>query len=65
MSLKELVSFIVFADDKRTIKQKFVVEDSNFNLVVDGRNFHRKFKHNRTPITLILDKEQKAIDWYN
>ena len=62
---ENIVSFIVFSDDTKLVNKKFTLKDHNFNLVANGDNFQKKYKLNRTPVTLILDKEFKVLDWYN
>ncbi len=58
----EIAAIIVFDATEQQIKKGFDLENSNFRLVPDGHNFHRKLDVNSFPHTVILDKQGKLME---
>ena len=57
----EIEAIIVFDATEQQIKQGFDLENSNFKLIPNGHNFHRKLNVNSFPHTVILDKQGRLM----
>lgn len=58
----EIEGIIIFDANKGQIQKGFDLIDSNFELIPDGYNFHRKLNINYLPTTIILDKQGKLME---
>ena len=60
----EIEAIIIFTTPKEEINRGFDLENSNFKLVANGRNYHNKLYINNYPSTIVIDKEGILIDIY-
>ena len=62
---EKVKAIIFFASNELDIKQGFDFQNSNFEIISNGYNFHEKFSITRFPTTIVIDKNGKLIDYYN
>jgi len=62
---EKIEAFILFGNDMKSIESLFKLKDSNFKIVPNAYNFHRKFNIVRTPTTLVLNPDRTVENWYN
>lgn len=60
--VSEIEAIIIFDASKQQIKNGFDLIDSNFKLIPNGNNFHRKLNIKFFPWTIILDKEGRLME---
>ena len=62
---ENIEAFILFNNDLSSIEKIFTLKNSNFKIIPDAYNFHRKFHVSRMPTTLVLKSGMIVEDWYN
>lgn len=61
---EKIEAFILFGNDIKSIEKIFTLKDSNFEIIPDADNFHKKFNVSRMPVTLVLEPDLTVEDWY-
>ncbi len=59
------VAIIVFDATEQQIEKGFDLENSNFKLIPNGHNFHRKLNIRNFPHTVILDKQGRLLEKFS
>jgi peroxiredoxin len=61
----KIKAIIIFPTSENEVIKGFDIENSNFNLVANGMNFHHRYLIKRYPTTIIIDEEGKLIDYFS
>ena len=59
---KDVEAIIIFECGEDEVRKAFDLENSNFNLVAEGRNFNIKYHIRNYPSTLLIDQNGKLIE---
>lgn len=61
----DIEAIIIFQCAEEEVRRGFNLNDSNFKLVANGKNFIFKYDIHQFPSTLLVDKNGKLIDKYS
>lgn len=62
---ENIKAIIIFGCDEDEVKKGFDLNNSNFELVADGKNFFFKYNIYQFPSTLLIDQNGKLIEKYS
>ncbi|MGX1930003.1 peroxiredoxin family protein [Flagellimonas sp. 2504JD4-2] len=61
----QVEAFDIIGWDSERANRIFTIDNSHFHIIPNGGNFHRKFKMNRTPKTLVINPDGMLMGYYN